>query len=117
MADAEEARERPIATRVLFEDDDVRIWDQVIDAGETLERHRHSCDYVLVSVRAGGPIAVEFHDGTGGALGERIELPRSKRGDAIFVPKGHVETATNTGDSTRLILIELKQDDQEADSG
>jgi hypothetical protein len=38
---AEEKELRPIATRVLYEDDEVRIWDQRIGAGETLGRHRH----------------------------------------------------------------------------
>jgi hypothetical protein len=65
---AEEKELRPIATRVLYEDDEVRIWDQRIGAGETLGRHRHDCDYVIVTVRGGGPIDVEFHDGTGGEL-------------------------------------------------
>ena len=101
----------PIATRILFEDDEVRVWDQQIEAGETLPRHRHECDYVLVTVRGGGPLDVEFHDGTGGKLGDRVTLPKSKRGDAFYVEKGHVETAHNHGESTRLILVEYKRDD------
>ncbi len=60
---------QPIATRVLYEDDEVRIWDQQIEAGETLGRHRHEHDYVIVTVQGGGPLDVEFHGGTGGALG------------------------------------------------
>ncbi len=29
---------RPIATKILYEDDEVRVWDQVINEGETLEQ-------------------------------------------------------------------------------
>ena len=99
---------RPIASRVLYEDDEVRIWDQRIEAGETLGRHRHDCDYVIVTVEGGGPIDVEFHDGTGGELGSSLTLPKSERGDALYVPKGHEETAHNRGDRMRAILVELK---------
>ncbi len=105
---AEERERRPIATRILYEDDEVRIWDQRIDAGETLGRHRHDHDYVIVTVEGGGPIDVEFHDGSGGDLGDSLTLPKSRRGDALYVPKGHEETAHNRGDRMRAILVELK---------
>jgi quercetin dioxygenase-like cupin family protein len=100
---------RPIATRVLFEDDEVRVWDQEIGPGETVGRHRHDCDYVIVTVQGGGPTEVVFHDGTGGALGDSITLPEGRRGDTVFVPRGHVETAHNRGGRFRAILVELKK--------
>ena len=40
----------PIATRVLYEDDQVRIWDQRLAPGEKTAPHRHEQDYVLVDV-------------------------------------------------------------------
>jgi hypothetical protein len=103
---------QPIASRVLYEDDEVRIWDQQIEAGKTLGRHRHEHDYVIVTVRGGGPLDVEFHAGTGGALGGSLSLPRSRRGEALFVEKGHVETAHNRGETMRAILVELKKGDE-----
>lgn len=99
----------PIATEVIYEDDEIRVWNQVIGAGETLGRHTHEHDYFLVTVRADGPLEVEFHDGTGGPLGDRFEFSAS-RGDAAFIRKGHVETAHNPGGEYRAILVELKQD-------
>ncbi len=99
--------ESRIATRVLYEDDEVRVWDQVIEAGATLGRHTHQNDYVLVTVRGTGPIEVVFHDGTGGELGEGLTL-HSRRGDATYIPKGHTETAVNKGEAYRAILVELK---------
>jgi hypothetical protein len=65
-----------------------------------------------VTVRAGGPIDVEFHDDTGGELGDSITLPRGRRGEALFVRKGHVETAHNRGDEFRAVLVELKRNDE-----
>jgi mannose-6-phosphate isomerase-like protein (cupin superfamily) len=106
--DTSRTGERPIATRVVFEDDAVRVWDQVIGAGETLERHTHENDYVLITIAGEGPIEVHFHDGTGGPLGDELTL-RTKRGDATFVPKGHTETAENRGEDYRAILVELKR--------
>ena len=40
----------PIATRILYEDDQVRIWDQRLAPGEKTAAHRHEQDYVLVDV-------------------------------------------------------------------
>ena len=102
------AQDHPIATEVIFEDDHVRVWNQVIEAGATLPRHEHKHDYYLVTVEGGGPIDVQFHNGTGGSLGDRFEFTAA-RGEATFIPKGHVETATNKGSTYRAILVELKK--------
>ena len=97
-----------IATEVIFEDDEVRVWDQRVDAGETIARHRHAHDYVLITVAGTGPIEVTFHDGTGGPLGDHFTYrPVIGRPDAV--PAGHVETAVNHGDAYRAILVELKR--------
>ena len=101
--------ETPIATEVIYEDDEVRIWNQLIEPGKTLGRHTHRNDYILVTVRGEGPIDVRFLDGTGGPLGEEIVL-RTRRGDATYVPKGHTETARNEGAEYRAILVELLRD-------
>jgi len=100
--------DNPIATEVVYEDDEIRVWNQVIGAGDTLGRHTHEHDYVLVTVRSDGPMDVQFHDGTGGELGDGITL-NAKRGDAFYVPKGHTETALNHGGEYRAILVELKR--------
>ena len=101
--------ENPIATEVIYEDDEVRIWSQVIEPGKTLGRHTHQNDYVLVTVRGEGPLDVRFLGGTGGPLGDGLVL-RTKRGDVQYVPKGHTETARNDGAEYRAILVELLRD-------
>ncbi len=101
----------PIATEVIYEDDHVRVWNQVVGAGETIEKHEHVHDYFLVNVSGEGPIDVEFHAGTGGDLGERFSYC-PKPGRADYIPKGHIETAHNQGEEFRAILVELKKPDR-----
>ena len=98
----------PIATEVIYEDDQVRVWNQVGGAGETIEKHEHIHDYFLVNVSGEGPIDVEFHAGTGGDLGERFSYC-PKPGRADYIPKGHIEPAHNQGEEFRAILVELKK--------
>ena len=40
----------PIATEVLYEDEDIRIWDQRLDPGEATAPHHHEHDYVLINI-------------------------------------------------------------------
>ncbi len=98
----------PIATEVIYEDDHVRVWNQVVPKGGSIPRHRHDHDYFLVHVSGEGPIDVTFHDGTGGKLGEHVTF-QPKPGSADLIRKGHVETAHNRGEEYRAVLVELKQ--------
>jgi hypothetical protein len=98
----------PIATGVIYEDDHVRVWNQIVPANGTIDKHAHTNDYFLLHVSGEGPISVTFHDGTGGGLGEHFVF-RPKPRTADFVRKGHVETARNDGEEYRAILVELKK--------
>ena len=53
-------------------------------------------------------IQVQFHNGTGGILGETFEF-FPKPGTSDFIEKGHIETAHNAGDDYHAILVELKK--------
>lgn len=97
-----------IATAVIYEDEHVRVWNQVVPKGADIPKHKHSHDYFLVNVTGEGPIDVTFHDNSGGDMGTGTTFsPRPGRAD--FVPKGHIETATNRGEEYRAILVELKK--------
>ncbi len=98
----------PIATEVVYEDEFVRVWKQVVPADGVIEKHEHTLDYFLLNVSGRGPIDVQFHDGTGGELGERFSF-EPKPGTADYIPKGHVETARNRGGEYRAVLVELKK--------
>jgi hypothetical protein len=98
----------PIATTIIYEDDHVRVWNQVVPAGATIDRHVHEHDYVLLNVAGEGPIDVRFHAGSGGELGDQLTFsPRPRTAD--FVAKGHIETARNDGEEYRAILVEFKR--------
>lgn len=100
---------RPIASKILYEDDEVRVWDQVIEAGETLGKHRHDLDYVLVNVTDCGAFEVEFFDDDGKSKKQTFNLPSSERGGSFLIKKGHIEIAHNLGPRYRAILVELKE--------
>jgi len=100
---------RPIASKILYEDDEVRVWDQVIEAGETLGKHHHELDYVLVNVTDTPPFEVEFFDENGNGKKQTFDFPDSRRGGSILIKKGHIEIARNLGPRYRAILVELKE--------
>ena len=52
-----------IATDVLFENDNVKIWNLVVNPGETSDWHMHGRDYVTIVVEGAG-LTVEYDDGT-----------------------------------------------------
>jgi hypothetical protein len=96
-----------VATRLLLENDRVRIWEMDLAPGERSATHRHDCDYVLVQLE-GDRIAAEFEPDTAGLhtgwVQGVVEL-----GKARFIARGGIETAVNVGERRyREILIELK---------
>ena len=40
----------PIATQIIYEDEHVRVWNQVVPADSTIEKHHHANDYFLVNI-------------------------------------------------------------------
>src|SRR5437762_12662023 len=60
LATAEENHE--IGTRVLFENDRIRVWDLSVDPGERLPFHCHTTTYFFTCV-AGGRLINRFPDG------------------------------------------------------
>lgn len=98
----------PIATEIVYEDDYVRVWNQVVPSGARIAKHRHENDYFLLNIAGTGPIDVEFHDGTGGSLGDQFSFNPTP-GAADYIAKGHIETAHNKGEEYRAVLVELKR--------
>lgn len=96
-----------VATRVLFENERVRVWEMVLAPGERSATHRHALDYLLVQID-GDRIAAHFEPDTAGALKGWVE-GTVEPGKTRFFARGGVETAVNVGTRTyREILIELK---------
>ncbi len=94
-----------VASRVLLENDRVRIWEMDLAPGESSDVHEHTLDYILVQV-AGDRIA-GIPD-TNGPYKDYIEADVFP-GNAIYVEKGGIETARTVGQQRyHEILIELK---------
>ena len=96
-----------VATRLLLENDRVRIWEMDLAPGARSATHRHEVDYVLVQIE-GDRIAAMPEPDTGGAYTEYIEADVVP-GKARYIGRGGIETAINIGQRRyREILIELK---------
>ena len=96
-----------VATRLLFENDRVRVWEMDLAPGERSAVHRHELDYVLVQID-GDRIAADFEPDTAGTHQGHVE-GAVEPGKTRFIARGGIETAVNVGTRRyREILIELK---------
>jgi hypothetical protein len=96
-----------VATRMLFENDRVRIWEMDLPPGGESAVHRHDLDYILVQLEGDRIAGVPERD-SAGPYDEYVEAAVVS-GNAIYIERGGVETAVNTGKQRyREILIELK---------
>ena len=96
-----------IATRVLMENDRVKIWEMDLAPGEESDIHEHTMDYILV-VLEGDKIAGVPQDDSAGLYNEYVEVDVSP-GEYFWIEKGGIETARNIGKKRyREIAIELK---------
>ena len=57
-----------IATKLLMENDRVRIWEMRLDPGERSSLHRHDNDYVMIQI-SGDKMAADFEPDSGGPWG------------------------------------------------
>ena len=96
-----------IGSKLLFEDDEIRIWELRLAPGEVSAPHRHGCDYVIVDV-AVDKIAAMAVPGSTMEYGDYIEAP-VEQGRTTFLKQGSIETAVNVGDKPyRNVLVEFK---------
>jgi len=102
-----ERRLGPIANRVVFENERVRIWEMRMSPGEDGPVHRHELDHILVQID-GDRMAVVPEPDTQGPYREYLEADVVP-GQIFYVTRGGVETARNVGRRAyHEILIELK---------
>ena len=96
-----------IGTKLLFENDRVRLWQVALPPGEQGDIHRHELDHILIQV-AGDRIAVDPEPDSQGPYRDYMAADVIP-GAAIFVTRGGVETARNVGDKPYLeVIVELK---------
>jgi quercetin dioxygenase-like cupin family protein len=94
-----------VGTRLLFENDCVRVWDLQLAPGESTGLHRHTNDFLYVVI-GDGALQTGFADGS-------RDAPREMRdGDVRYreVAGESVHEAINVGDGPwRNIVVELKR--------
>jgi len=98
-----------VGTKLLFENDAVKVWEMVLAPGEASDLHRHDYEYFFVVVE-GESIDADFVAGASDDLAEArsIRIP-VEPGRVIYVPPGNTETAVNrSGTTYREVLVELK---------
>jgi len=95
-----------VANTLLYEDDDVRVWEMNLEPGEHSDLHHHEHDYILV-IDSGDLVAGVMPEG--GPMDFFVgRVP--PRGNTVRVPKGGTEWAYNVGEKTyHEVLIELKK--------
>jgi mannose-6-phosphate isomerase-like protein (cupin superfamily) len=96
-----------VATRLLFENERVKIWEMRLAPGEEGPLHRHERDHILVQI-AGDRMAVVPHPTTKSPYDRYLEADVVP-GQHFYIPRGGVEVARNVGrEAYHEILIELK---------
>jgi quercetin dioxygenase-like cupin family protein len=94
-----------VGTRLLFENDRVRVWDLRLEPGESTGLHHHDTDYLYVAIGGGTLQGVE-------AVGTKRPLNTMADGEVRFRPigkDGEIHEAINVGDEPwRNIVVELK---------
>ena len=96
-----------VGSRLILENDRVKVWELLLEPGERSPVHQHLHDYLLVIVE-GNRIAAESEPESEISYGERQEA-RVRPGDVFYLNHGGIETAVNVGTTRyREILIELK---------
>ena len=91
-----------IATRSLFENPDVRVWEMDVGPGETCGLHHHSNDYVLY-ITGGAELKVDDKE-----HGEYM-FAASER-SVYYIPAGGTESFRNISETPfREALIEIKR--------
>jgi beta-alanine degradation protein BauB len=96
-----------VGSKVVFEDERVRVWVLKLAPGERSDVHQHDLDHLLIQVK-GDRIAVDPEADTASPYRDYMEADVIP-GMVTFVPKGGIETAVNCGDDPYYeVIVELK---------
>jgi len=92
----------PIGTEVIFENEQVRVWDMKVAAGGKKAWHHHTMDYVIINISGG---KIELED-----VGGRSIIADDKVGGVIWKDAGEKHELRNlSGKPYQNILVELKR--------
>ena len=96
-----------VASKLLFENERVKIWEMRLAPGEEGPLHQHDHDHILVQI-GGDRMAVVPDPATKSPYNEYLEADVVP-GQYFYIPRGGVEVARNVGKQPYYeLLIELK---------
>ena len=98
-----------IASKVLFENERVKVWEMRLAPGEQSDLHRHDLDYVMIQI-AGDKMAAKFEPDSGGEWAglDYVEGDIAP-GNVLYAKRGGKEVAVNVGkEEFYEIVVELK---------
>ncbi|MFP6665024.1 MAG: hypothetical protein VCC00_12530 [Deltaproteobacteria bacterium] len=97
-----------IASKILFENERVRIWELRLPAGSEGPLHQHLLDHILIQI-SGDRIAVVPEPDTQSPWKDYLEADVVP-GHVNFIPRGGIERARNVGQKEfHEIIVELKE--------
>lgn len=90
-----------VGTKLIFENDRVKVWEFTLAPGESIGAHTHEHDYFFYPIE-GGTLEVQRQ---GGASRATLET-----GQVYYRPKGDTHAAKNVGPARyHEVLVELKE--------
>ena len=91
-----------VGTKLLFENERVKIWDLALEAGQSSDWHQHALDYISIGLTE-SKMRRRFEDDT-------VDETTSTVGQYRFAEKHQPHVVTNIGSAPhRNILIEIKE--------
>ncbi|MCH8870701.1 MAG: cupin domain-containing protein [Chloroflexi bacterium] len=78
-----------VGTEMLWENEHVRVWDLVLEPGQSSEWHRHGMHYTFIVTRP-GRLKAEYEDGSESITDLHL-------GQVVMGQKGSVHKVTNVG--------------------
>jgi hypothetical protein len=98
-----------IASKVIFENDRVRIWEMRLEPGERSAVHEHLLDYIMIQID-GDKMMAEMEPDSGGPWGEMGNVEGDiAPGNVLYAERGGIEAAYNNGTKPFYeIVVELK---------
>lgn len=98
-----------VGSKMLFENDRVRVWELRLEPGQIEALHEHKNDYVMIQID-GDKVAGEFEPDSGGPWGGETHVEGDvANGLVIFAEKGGRERAHNIDQVPFYeIIVELK---------
>lgn len=98
-----------IATRMLFENDRVRVWEMRLEPGQESAVHEHELDYIMIQI-SGDKMSAKMEPDSGGPWGHLGEVEGDVApGNVLWADRGGIERAINNGRQPfHEIVVELK---------